>query len=118
VAIPHDLTPRDVPDLLRELSPDVRAAVLLDAAGGLVAAGEEEPDHADELAGLVRELIDAADSSGGSPPEQIEVQVAGGSVYVSRDPHHVLAAVTRRAALASLMLYDQRALLAALEAQE
>ena len=39
----------------------------------------------------------------------------GGAVFLTRDSRYVLAAVTRRAALASLMLYDQRALLEAVE---
>jgi predicted regulator of Ras-like GTPase activity (Roadblock/LC7/MglB family) len=109
------LTPQDAPARLCELSPDVRAAVLIDAAGALVAASEDDPERAEELAGLVRELVELADEVADSPPEQLEAQVDGGAVFVSRGPHHILAAVTRKAALSSLMLFDQRALLAAVE---
>jgi predicted regulator of Ras-like GTPase activity (Roadblock/LC7/MglB family) len=108
----ESLRPHDVPDRLQELSPDVRAAVLIDAAGNLVAASEDEPE---ELAALVRDLMAEVDAGAEEPPEQVEVQVDRGAVFLSRDPHHVLAAVTRKAALSSLMLYDQRMLLAAVE---
>ena len=35
-------------------------------------------------------------------------------MFAARDPHFLIAAVTRRATLASLMLYDMRAVLGAL----
>jgi predicted regulator of Ras-like GTPase activity (Roadblock/LC7/MglB family) len=111
----ESLRPQEAPERLCELSPDVRAAVLIDAAGALVAASGDDPERAEELAGLVRELVELADEVADSPPAQLEAQVEGGAVFVTRDPHHVLAAVTRKAALSSLMLYDQRALLAAVE---
>jgi len=115
LAIPDDLTPANAPGLLRELSPDVRAALLLDAAGALVADSEDDPEKAEELARRVRDLVGAADAAAADePPEQLEVQVEGGSVFAARDPRHLLAVVTRKAALSSLMLYDMRAVLAAL----
>ena len=49
------------------------------------------------------------------PPEQIEVQIPGGAVFASRTPRWTLAAVAKRGALSSLMLYDLRALLGELE---
>ena len=49
------------------------------------------------------------------PPEQVEVQVPGGAVFASRTPRWTLAAVAKRGALSSLMLYDLRALLRELE---
>jgi hypothetical protein len=107
----ESLRPQEVPDRLKELSPDVRVAVLVDAAGNLVAATEEEPE---ELAVLVRDLVAEVDALD-DLPEQVEVQVDRGAVFLSRDPHYVLVAVARKAALSSLMLYDQRALLAAVE---
>ena len=108
----ESLRPQDVPNRLQELSPDVRAAVLIDAAGNLIAASDEAPE---ELAALVRDLVAEVDAASDEPPEQVEVQVDRGAVFLTRDPHHVLAAVTRKAALASLMLFDQRQLLAAVE---
>jgi hypothetical protein len=111
----ESLSPHDAPARLVELSPDVRAAVLIDAAGALVAASEEEPERAEELASLVRELVAELDAAADGPPQQVEAQVDGGAVFLSRDTRYVFGAVTRRAALASLMLYDQRELLSALE---
>ena len=51
----------------------------------------------------------------GGPPEQVEAQVDGGTVYASRTPRWTLAVVARRTALSSLMLMDLRAVLGELE---
>ena len=108
----ESLRPQDAPDRLRELSPDVRVAVLIDSAGSLVAMS---PEDGEGLGELVRELVAEADAGASRPVAQLEVQVDGGAVFFTRDPRYVLAAVTRKAALASLMLYDQRALLRAVD---
>jgi hypothetical protein len=86
------LTPERTARRLCELSADARAAVLLDAA------------------------VDRAhrDIPGG-PPEQVEAQVDGGTVYASRTPRWTLAVVARRNALSSLMLMDLRAVLGELQ---
>jgi hypothetical protein len=113
------LSPAQAADRLCELSADARAAVLLDAAGspagfhGVTKAGSRE------LAELARALFDAVDRAHrdlpGGPPEQVEAQVDGGTVYASRTPRWTLAVVARRAALSSLMLMDLRAVLGELE---
>ena len=108
----ESLRPQDAPDRLRELSPDVRAAVLIDTAGSLVGVS---PEGGEGLAELVRELVAEADAAAGAPAAQLEAQVERGAVFFTRDPRYVLAAVTRKVALSSLVLYDQRALLAAVE---
>jgi hypothetical protein len=108
----ESLRPQEAPDRLRDLSPDVRAAVLIDAAGSLVAAS---PEGGEGLAELVRELVAEADAAAGEPAGQLEVQVERGAVFLTRGPEYVLAAVTRKAALASLMLYDQRVLLGSVD---
>lgn len=84
------------------------AAVLLDAAGGLVEASGVGRDRARELADLTRQLVERADSVATDPVEQIEVQTSGGAVFAVRDARHVLACVTRRPTLSSLVLYDLR----------
>ena len=43
------------------------------------------------------------------------MQVPGGAVFASRTPHWTLAAVAKRGALSSLLLYDLRAVLGELE---
>ena len=109
------LTPERAAERLCELSADVRAAVLLDAAGSLAAAS----DDARELGELARRLFEEVDRAtrdwDTEPPEQVEVQVPGGVVFASRTPRWTLAAVAKRGALSSLMLYDLRALLRELE---
>jgi hypothetical protein len=91
---------------LVDSSTDVLAAVVLDAAGGMVDTSGVEPDSARELADLTRQLVERADAVSPDPVEQIEVQAAGGAVFAVRDTRHVLACVTRRAALPALVLYD------------
>jgi hypothetical protein len=109
--------PERVPARLCELSSDAREAVLLDAAGALAGSTLDDRARAEELGRLARELFEALDSAGspGEPAEQVEAQVPGGAVFASRTSRWTLAVVARRAALASLMLYDLRAVLGELE---
>jgi hypothetical protein len=109
------LTPARTAERLCELSADARAAVLLDAAGSLAGAHGLPKERTRELAELARTLFEAVDRAHrdipGGPPEQVEAQVEGGSVYASRTPRWTLAVVGRRGALSSLMLMDLRAVL-------
>ena len=100
---------------LVDTSTDVLAAVVLDAAGSLVAGSEDDSRRARELADLTRQLVERADVASDRPAEQIEVQALGGSVFAVRSPRHVLACVTRRTALPALVLYDLRHSLLELE---
>ncbi len=113
------LTPGSAAERLRGLSADVRGAVLLDAAGALAGASDDDHDNAHALAELARRLFEEVDRATRDwdvePPEQVEVQIPGGAVFASRTPRWTLAAVARRGALSSLMLYDLRAVLGELE---
>jgi hypothetical protein len=113
------LTPERAAERLCELSVDVRAAVLLDAAGSLAGVSEEGREDARALGELARRLFEEVDRAtrdwDTEPPEQVEVQVPGGAVFASRTPRWTLAAVAKRGALSSLMLYDLKALLGELE---
>jgi hypothetical protein len=106
-----ELAPEDVPKRLIELSADARAAVLIDAGGDAAAASGAD---AGELADSARELLRAVDRAADEPPAELEAQVVGGSVFAVRGSRWTLVAVARRSALASLMLYDMRALLGGL----
>ena len=97
-----------MPKRLVERSTDIRAAVLVDSAGNLLAASDPDRSRARRLAELTRALIEAADSAASEPTEQIEVRVEGGAVFAVRSPRHTLACVARRLALPALMLYDLR----------
>jgi predicted regulator of Ras-like GTPase activity (Roadblock/LC7/MglB family) len=113
------LTPERAAERLSELSADVRAAVLLDAAGSLASATGEDRARARALGELARRLFEEVDRAtrdwDTEPPEQVEVQTPGGAVFASRTPRWTIAAVAKRGALSSLMLYDLRALLSELE---
>jgi hypothetical protein len=113
------LTPERAAERLCELSVDVRAAVLLDAAGSLAGVSEEGREDGRALGELARRLFEEVDRAtrdwDSEPPEQVEVQVPGGAVFASRTPRWTLAAVTKRSALSSLVLYDLKALLGELE---
>jgi hypothetical protein len=121
------LIPERAAERLCELSADVRAAVLLDAAGSLAGASEDRREDAGApkredaraLGELARRLFEEVDRAtrdwDTEPPEQVEVQVPGGAVFASRTPRWTLAAVAKRGALSSLMLYDLRAVLGELE---
>jgi predicted regulator of Ras-like GTPase activity (Roadblock/LC7/MglB family) len=118
-AMADTVTPERAAESLRELSGDVRAAVLLDAAGSLASSSEDDRERARELAELAHRLFEEVDRAtrdwDTEPPEQVEVQVPGGTVFASRTPRWTLAAVAKRAALSSLMLYDLRMVLGELE---
>ncbi len=113
------LTPERAAERLRGLSADVRAAVLIDAAGSLRGASEDPDGNGQVLGDLARRLFEEVDRAtrdwDTEPPEQVEVQIPGGAVFASRTPRWTLAAVARRGALSSLMLYDLHAVLGELE---
>ncbi|MFN2616243.1 MAG: hypothetical protein ABR581_03870 [Thermoleophilaceae bacterium] len=105
------LTADRTPARLRELSGDVRAALLLDGRGELeaVAGGPEE------LADEARELLAAVDRiAPAGPPDELEVQFPRGAVYIVRRREWTLAAVAGRGSLSSLVRWDMRAVLAEL----
>ncbi len=105
--------PDAAPGRLVEMAADVRAAVLIDPAGCLVAAGGIERARARRIAGLAHDLLAVADAASG-PNEQVEAQTAEGAVFAVRNARYTLACVTRRLALPALVLYDMRQTLLAL----
>ena len=113
------LTPERTAAHLCELSADARAAVLLDAAGSLAGASDDDPARARALGELARELFEAVDKAtrglgGRAAP------AGGGAGARRRRVRLAHAALDARrcgppAALSSLMLWDLRALLGELE---
>ena len=113
--MPETLTPEEAPAHLCELSADARAAVLLDSSGE-VAGSSETGERGERLAAAAHELFEAVDAAvSGEPPEEVEAQVVGGAVFLVRRREHAIAIVARRSALSSLMFYDARAVLSAVE---
>ena len=107
---------------LQEAPGEVRAALLVDGCGGLLAhAGEGDPANLAELSG---ELLAAAEAArartGGGPVRRVEVSGPSGGVFAVREDRdgagRTLLAVTAGGALSSLVLYDLRMTLARLEA--
>jgi hypothetical protein len=104
---------------LCEMSGDARAAVVLDQEGRLAGAVGAGPEGGLELAETAVELLEAVDDAApDGPPAELEAQVERGAVYLVRRPRWTMAAVARRSALSSLMLYDLRAVLDGLEEEE
>jgi hypothetical protein len=94
------LTPTLALDYLRELSADIRAGVVLDPSGKLLAGPEE-------LADAARDLIAAAGAA-----REIHVANADGTVFAARSDRHTVVVVCGRLALPSLIRYDLRRVLA------
>ncbi len=93
------LTPQLALDYLRELSADIRAGVVLDPAGKLLAGPEDLADPA-------RDLI-----AGAGEAAEIHVTTAEGNVFAARDERHSIAVVCGHFALPSLIRYDLRLVL-------
>jgi hypothetical protein len=93
------LTPELAADYLRELSADIRAAVVLSAAGVPLAG-------APELVAPARRLLEAAPGAA-----EIEVAVAGGAIHAARSADHAVVAVCGRFALPALIRYDLKVVL-------
>jgi predicted regulator of Ras-like GTPase activity (Roadblock/LC7/MglB family) len=93
---------------LTEMSPDLRGAAILDAAGVVLAAsaGKEER-WAEDAATLLR----VADGAGSEPVEQIHIATEQGEVFALRHDGLTAVAVTERFALASLTFFDMRSVL-------
>jgi hypothetical protein len=109
---------KSAPARLVEMSADVRAAVLLDPAGGLIAGSDDDRERARRLGDLAHELIVAADAVSDLPTEQVEARVDAGAVFAVRSARHTLACVVRRLALPALILYDLRRTLLDVEAAD
>ena len=84
------------------LSTDVKACVLLDADGRLVAADTHHEAEGEQLAELAEALLEGA----GAP--QVEVSTGAGIVYALRAGEWTVAVVAGRFALSSLVFFDMR----------
>jgi hypothetical protein len=98
------LTPSLAVDYLRELSADIRAAVVLDGAGRALAGDAG-------LAGLAADLLAAAPDAA-----EIEVATGAGAVHAARAGGHAIVVVCGRFALPALVRYDLKVVLAELAA--
>src|SRR5436305_7392787 len=97
------LTPDLALAFLRELSADLTAAVVLDAAGERLAGPPA-------LHAPARDLLAAAPPG----PAELHGRTAGGAVFAARDRVHQLVVATGPLALPGLTRHDLRTTLAAL----
>jgi len=100
--MPPALTPVLALEYVRELSADVRAGLVLDAAGDLLAGPSP-------LAELGRSFLAAGDAS------ELEAATADGVVCAVRTSGHAAIAICGRFAIPGVVRQDLRAALAALE---
>ncbi|MEX2194468.1 MAG: hypothetical protein WD844_04205 [Thermoleophilaceae bacterium] len=96
---------------LGELSTDIQAVVILDRAGALAAATEDDEGRAGRMRELVTELFEHA----GESACQVEVTTTEGGVFAVREHGWTIAVVTGRFALPSLTFFDLRSVLSDLE---
>lgn len=92
---------------LTEMSPDLRGGAIL-AGDGSVLAAAGRPERWREDA---RALLGLADKAGDEPVEQVHIATEQGEVFAVRHAGLAAIAVTDRFALASLLLFDMRAVL-------
>jgi hypothetical protein len=101
--MPAALTPDLALAFLRELSADVTAAVVLDAAGERLAGPAG-------LHAAARDLLAAAPPG----PAELHGRTSAGAVFAARDGAHQLVVATGPLALPGVARHDLRAALAAL----
>jgi hypothetical protein len=92
---------------LQAMSADLRGCVIL-AADGSPLAASGDPEKWGEAA---RTLLAAADAAAGEPATQAHVGTEDGEAFAVRQDGYALVAATDRFTLASLTLFDMRAVL-------
>jgi hypothetical protein len=92
---------------LREMSADLRGCALLGAGGEVLAATGD----AEKWGSAASELLSAADAAGGEPASHVHVATEDGEAFAVRENGLAMVAVAERFVLASLMIFDMRAVL-------
>ena len=107
---------------LREISSQVRAAVIFERGGKVVGSTFADDQRAKDVAEEAEALLTEAEQrrdAGGEAAEfaQLEVALQGGSVFVVRDGDRLIAATTQPEPTVGLVFYDLKSCLRGL-AQE
>jgi hypothetical protein len=89
------------------MSADLRGCAVLDGEGRAIAASGDP----DDWAGAGAALIAAADGAGDEPTSHVHVATEDGEAFAVRHEGLVMVAVADRFTLASLMIFDMRAVL-------
>ena len=92
---------------LTEMSPDLHGCAVLGPDGrGLAASGDPE-----SWASAAAALLSAADAAGDEPASHVHVATEDGEAFAVRHEGLAMVAVAERFTLASLMIFDMRAVL-------
>jgi predicted regulator of Ras-like GTPase activity (Roadblock/LC7/MglB family) len=98
---------------LTEISSQIEAVVLFDAAGAVAASTLADATAAETLARSAAELLAEASAfrSGGGAVTQLEASTSVGSVFVVRDGARLIAATTGPTPTVGLVFYDLKSCL-------
>jgi predicted regulator of Ras-like GTPase activity (Roadblock/LC7/MglB family) len=96
---------------LREISSQIRSAVIFERGGKVVGSTFADEQRAKEVAAEAEALLTEAEGQRGAtdgPAEfaQLEVALQGGSVFVVRDGDRLIAATTQPEPTVGLVFYD------------
>jgi len=105
---------------LRDISSQVRAAVIFERGGQVVGSTLADEERATRVAEEGEQLLAAAEqqrepTDGGGEFAQLEVALQGGSVFVVRDGNRLIAATTPPEPTVGLVFYDLKSCLRELE---
>lgn len=104
------LTPKRAVALLGERIPDLRGCALLREGRVLAATGERRP-----WGRAARSLLEATDRADSAAAEHVHVATEDGEAFAVRRGDLAMVVVTERFTLASLVVFEMRALLRELE---
>ena len=111
--VPGASAAEDAVARLGEMSADLRGCAILDGQGrALAASGDLEP-----WASAGGALLAAADAAGDEPATHVHVATEEGEAFAVRHEGLAMVAVADRFTLASLMIFDMRAVLRDLHAE-
>jgi predicted regulator of Ras-like GTPase activity (Roadblock/LC7/MglB family) len=101
---------------LREISSQVRAAVIFERGGKVVGSTFADDQRAKEVAEEAEALLTEAEQRRDAESEaaefaQLEVALQGGSVFVVRDGDRLIAATTQPEPTVGLVFYDLKSCL-------
>ena len=105
---------------LRDISSQVRAAVIFERGGQVVGSTLTDEERAKRVAEEAEQLLAEAEqqrgpTDGGDEFAQLEVALQGGSVFVVRDGNRLIAATTPPEPTVGLVFYDLKSCLRELE---
>ena len=104
---------------MTEISSQIRAAVIVDAGGRVLASTFSEGEGARRMAEAAQELLAAAEQAGGSgqPLGQLQAATLEESVFVVRDGERIIAATTGPEPTVGLVFYDLKSVLRSVAAE-